>query len=314
MAGQVAVVGSANIDLVMRLPRLPRKGESVTADSFSRTFGGKGSNQAVAARRAGAEVTAVFNLGGDAEAGRLLETYREEGLDTARIRLNPGEACGTAIILVDAAGDNTIAIFPGANGSFRPEQVDEAAENLRGAALLMLQMEVADSVNRRAIEAAARGGTEVMLNFAPARPSDLRLDGSVGILVVNETEAATLTGLSVDDPAGAERAAAKLGENGHRLVIVTLGAQGCVTWEKSGEAGRHPAFPVTAADATAAGDSFCGSLGAALAAGRPLEAAIRFASAAGALCASRPGALPAVPHLREIEDFLRTGGNAIKRK
>ncbi|MDR2392175.1 MAG: PfkB family carbohydrate kinase, partial [Planctomycetota bacterium] len=167
MPGQVAVVGSANIDLVMTLPHLPRKGESVTAGSFSRTFGGKGSNQAVAARRARAGVTAVFNLGDDADAGRLLETYREEGLDVARIRLNPGEACGTAIILVDGAGDNTIAIFPGANGSFRPDQVDEAAEDLRGADLVMLQMEVADSVNRRAIELAGRGGAEVMLNFAP---------------------------------------------------------------------------------------------------------------------------------------------------
>jgi ribokinase len=153
-----------------------------------------------------------------------------------------------------------------------------------------------------------------MLNFAPARPADLRLDGSVGILVANETEAATLTGLSVGDPAEAEKAAAKLGKNGHRLVIVTLGAQGCVTWERNGGAWRHPAFPIRAVDSTAAGDSFCGALGAALAAGRPLDEAIRFASAAGALCAGRAGALPSVPYLREIEDFLRIGGNAIEGK
>ncbi|MDR1533718.1 MAG: ribokinase [Planctomycetota bacterium] len=303
MAKRVAVVGSANMDLIMRLPRLPQKGESVAGDSFSRAFGGKGANQAVAAARAGAEVTAVFNLGDDEFSRQMLAVYREEGLDTAWIRQTPGESAGVALILVDAAGDNSISVFPGANGKLTGARVAEAEKAIADSALVMLQMEVPGEANRRAIELARRHGAEVMLNFAPASHPDLELAAGSDILVVNETEAEALSGLPAASPEAGEAAAAALGKIGPRLVIVTFGDKGSLVWEKSGRVWRRPAFPVAAVDATAAGDSFCGAFAAARAEGRTLEDALGFASAAGALAASRPGALPSLPTRREIEEF-----------
>jgi ribokinase len=276
----------------------------VSAHAFARAFGGKGSNQAVAARRAGAEATGVFNLGGDDHGRELLEVWRREGLDVSLVRMDAAESTGLAMILVDAAGDNLIAVFPGANGTMTPEQAESAGAAMAEAGLVLLQMEIPDAVNRRAIELAATAGVEVMLNYAPARASSLALDSRVGILAVNETEAGILAGMAVSSPAEAETAAAKLGENGHRLVVVTLGDKGCSVWERGGGVRSYPAFPIPAVDATAAGDSFCGALGAALIEKMPLEPAVRFASAAGAVSASRPGALPSLPHRREIEEFL----------
>ena len=301
---RLLVIGSANIDLTLSLARLPEKGESVSAHAFARAFGGKGSNQAVAARRAGAPVTGVFNLGGDDHSRELMEVWRREGLDVSLVGMDASESTGMAMILVDAAGDNLIAVFPGANGTMTPEQAESAGSAMTEAGLAMLQMEIPDAVNRRAIELATAAGAEVMLNYAPARASDLALDSRVGILTVNETEAGILSGMAVSSPGEAEAAAAKLGGNGHRLVVVTLGDKGCSVWERGGGVRSYPAFPITAADATAAGDSFCGALGAALIEKMPLELAIRFASAAGAISASRPGALPSLPCRREIEDFL----------
>lgn len=303
MPGHVVVVGSANVDYILRLPRLPRKGETITGGPFSQAFGGKGSNQAFAARRAGAAVTAVFNLGGDAGGRELAEAYQAEGIDSSRIGRNPDAVCGIAVILVDDNGDNTISLCPGANAAMTAEQVDGAKDVIAGAGILMLQMEIPDAPIQRAIDLAAAAGTEVMLNYAPARTSSVVLDAKIGILVVNEVEAQTLTGLAVDNPAAAARAAEKLAGNGHRRVIVTLGANGSLLWE-NGEARHVPAFPVAAMDTTAAGDTFCGALAAALGEGKDMAEAMRFASAAGALCASRQGALPSIPRREEIEAFL----------
>lgn len=302
MPGKVVVVGSANVDYILRLPHLPRKGETVTGGPFSLAFGGKGSNQAFAARRAGAEVAAVFSLGGDAGGGELAAAYQAEGIDSTHMARNPGDVCGIAVILVDDNGDNTISLCPGANAAMTAEQVERAKDVIAAADILMLQMEIPDAPIQRAIDLAAAQGTVVMLNYAPARPSAVVLDGKIDILVVNETEAQTLTGLPVGDPASAARAAAKLAANGHRRVIVTLGANGSLLWEGGKE--RHvPAFPVAAVDTTAAGDTFCGALAAALGEGKAMPEALRFASAAGALCASRAGALPSIPRREEIEAF-----------
>jgi ribokinase len=304
MSGRITVVGSANVDFVMRLPHLPAKGESVTGGPFVQAFGGKGSNQALAARRSGGGVAAVFALGGDGYGGRLLEIYREEGLDTSRVTVHPGHSCGTGIILVDANGDNCIATALGANELLSAELVDAAEDLIGGSAIVMLQMESPDAAIRRAIDLAAKHGVEVMLNFAPARPSAVVLDASVTYLVVNETEAEGLTGIAVDTIAGADAAARKLAGNGHRTIIVPLGANGCLAFE-TGAASHYPAFAVEAIDATAAGDSFCGALAAAMAEGFPFAEAVRFASAAGAICASRMGAMPSIPVREDILGFLR---------
>lgn len=303
MPARIAMIGSANIDFVMTMPRLPERGETVSGGVFSQLFGGKGANQAVAARRAGGEVAAVASLGDDGMGRDFLALLEAEGVDTANVVLRPGVACGSALIQVEDGGDNTIAIAPGANQLLDPAQVDAAERAIAASDLVMLQMEVPDAAIARTIEICAGRGVEVMLNYAPSRRSDVRLSERQGILVVNETEACALIGC---DPRGldAEKGAATLAENGHRLVVVTLGADGCVTWE-AGVALRHPAFAITAVDTTAAGDSFCGALAVGLAEGKPLAEAVRFAQAAGALCAMGRGATPSIPRRDDIERFMR---------
>ena len=303
MSGHITVVGSANVDYVIQLPHLPQRGESVTGGPFTQSYGGKGSNQALAAKRSGANVSAVFNLGGDDNAKRLLEIYCQNGIEVSHVTLNPGHTCGVGIILVDANGDNAIATALGANALLSCSQVEQATDIIAQSKLVMLQMEVTDEVNQYTIDLAQRYGVEVMLNFAPAAPSSLRLDKSIGILVVNETEALHLTGIDASTITGAENAARKLSRNGHRIVIITLGGDGCLVFSEDSPT-HFPAFTIDAVDATGAGDTFCGAFAAALVEGRPLTEAIRFASAAGALCASRIGALPSIPLRQEIDGFL----------
>ncbi len=303
MPARIVMIGSANIDFIMRLPHLPVRGETVSGGPFSQAFGGKGSNQAVAARRAGGEVAAVVSLGGDAMGREFFDALEKEGMDMSYARRHDDVASGTAMIQVEDTGDNTIAIAPGANELLTPEVVDAAEKAVAEADMIMLQMEIPDASLVRAMDMAAKRGVEVMLNYAPCRPSGIRLSKAQTVLVVNETEAAGLTGLKVDAPADAEAAARKLAENGHRLVVVTLGANGCLTLE-GGVASHFPAFSIKAVDATAAGDSFCGALAVAVGEKMPLEKAIRFASAAGALSASRPGAVPSIPRRDEIEAFM----------
>lgn len=303
MSGKVAVVGSANVDFVMRVPFIPRKGESVNGGPFMQSFGGKGSNQALAARRAGADVAAIFNLGDDLFARALLALYREEGVNAAHVLQSAGQRCGAGIILVDDRGDNLICTSLEANGAMTAEQVDAAEGAIAAAAVLMLQMEVPDAANRKAVALARKHGVTVMLNYAPARDTDLPLDGDIGILVVNESEAENLTGMPVSGPEAAAVAAARLGARGPGTVIVTLGDQGSVVLHE-GASRHYPAIPVETVDATAAGDSYCGMLAASLAAGMELPGAVAYATAAGALCASVAGALPSIPRKEAVAAFL----------
>lgn len=303
MPGKVAVIGSANVDFVMRTPFLPRKGESVNGGPFMQSFGGKGSNQALAARRAGAEVAGVFNLGDDFFSDALMELYRSEGINVSRTRQNAGQRCGTGIILVDEAGDNLICTSLEANGTMTEEQIEAAETVIEAADVLMLQMEVPDAANRRAVALARKHGTTVLLNFAPARETELPVDADIGILVVNESEAENLTGMPVYGAEAATVAALQLAGRGPETVIVTLGSEGSVAVSR-GESRHYPAIPVEAVDATAAGDSYCGTLAACLAMGMELPVAITFATAAGALCVQVAGALPSIPRREAVEAFL----------
>ncbi len=303
MPGHVVVVGSANVDFVMRTPFIPRKGESVNAGPFVQSFGGKGSNQAIAARRAGAEVTGIFTLGDDVFSQAIMNLYRDEGIDSRYVRMNPGERCGTGIIIVDPQGDNLICTSLEANGRMTAEQVEAAEPAFREAAVLMLQMEVPDEANRMAIKLAKKHDVTVILNYAPACEPTLPLDSDIDILVVNESEAENLASMPVSGPEAAAVAALMLGAKGPGTVIITLGGQGSVVWHDGGS--RHfPPIPVEVADTTAAGDSYCGTLAATLAEGMDLPVAIAYATAAGSLCVEVEGALPSLPRREAIEAFL----------
>lgn len=307
MAHRITMIGSANVDFIMSLPHLPAVGESLTADSFTQTFGGKGSNQAIAAKRSGSDVSLIVSIGGDSLGKTLLENYRKMGFDTTNVAVHEDTSCGTCLIFFDKNGDNMLAFTRLANDLLSVEQVEKAEETIAASKILMMQMEIPEAPMVKAIELAKKHGVEVMMNYAPyMKASILRVEGNVDILVVNENEASQMLGdFPVENLESAMAAAEKLAKDGYRLTIVTLGANGSVVCEK-GATTHFPPFKVDAKDATAAGDTYCGCFATALCEGMSTADAARFASAAGALCASRVGAQPSIPTRDEIDAFTAT--------
>lgn len=296
--GRVLVVGSANMDLVVRAPRLPAAGETVLGGDLLRVPGGKGANQAVAAARAGAAVRIVAAVGADSFGRELLAALRADGVDVSAVTTLADRPSGAALIVVDATGQNQIAVAPGANAALVAACVEPALADLRPNDVVALQLEVPPETVRHACLLARRAGARTLLNAAPAIPLPADLLALVDLLVVNEGEAALLAGCP-----GPEQAAARLRQLGPGCVVVTLGQQGVLLADERGKT-RVAAHRVRVVDTTAAGDAFCGALAAALAAGADLREAAEFANAAGALAATRPGAQSSLPRRRDIEALL----------
>ena len=305
MRRPITIIGSANVDMIMRLPKLPAPGETVTGGEFFQVFGGKGANQAVAAARAARKNPCAFIacVGRDLFANPMIDAFICDQLDVSRIVRHETAPTGTALIGIDAAGENAISVAPGANACLSPAYIDSHADFIRSSAMVILQMEIPVATTRQVLKLAAAANTPVMLNYAPVVSRDLVLHSSVHILVVNETEAQQLSGLPVGNAQQAETAARKLLGNGHKIVAITLGKAGAIVADASG-ARRIPAFQANAVDTTAAGDTFCGALAVGLVEGMPLDAAARFASAASAICVSRLGAQPSIPKREEIDALL----------
>ncbi|SCZ26120.1 MULTISPECIES: ribokinase [unclassified Pseudomonas] len=302
MPAKVVVIGSLNMDLVTRAPRLPRGGETLIGESFSTIPGGKGANQAVAAARLGAEVSMVGCVGNDAYGEQLRGGLLAEGIDCLAVSVVEG-ASGVALIVVDDNSQNAIVIVAGANGALTAEVLDSVDEVLQSADVIICQLEVPDATVGHALKRARELGKIVILNPAPAShtlPADWY--ACIDYLVPNESEAAVLSGLAVDSLETAEAAAAHLIAAGAGKVIVTLGAQGLMF--ANGASFEHfPAPRVKAVDTTAAGDTFVGGFAAALASGKSEVDAIRFGQAAAALSVTRPGAQPSIPTLLEVQAF-----------
>jgi ribokinase len=299
----VVVVGSANVDFVMKMDRLPAVGETVTDALFFQSFGGKGANQAVAAARAGAETWFVACVGGDELSRSMVASWSEAGVRTGHVTEVNGVPSGAALVMVGRDGANYLSVAPGANYRMAPEHVLRALPVLARASIAVLQNEVPQSVIERTIECARAAGVRILWNYAPARHLPSELLGSADIVVVNETEASFLSGSGVRDRDSASEAARTVRTLGAASVIVTLGGQGSVICDASGIS-HVPAMPVDAVDTTAAGDVFCGALAVALAEGRSTSGAVRFASAAAAICVTRLGAQPSAPRRDEIDDLL----------
>jgi ribokinase len=301
----IVVIGSINMDLVTRTPRLPRAGETILGDADLLTIpGGKGANQAVAAARLGGAVHMVGRVGDDAFGRTLLDGLRANCVHTKHVRRTPGVASGTATILVDARGENCIVVAPGANARVSRADVDAAAPLIHRAAVVVLQLEIPLDTVAHAVRLSKRLGVPTILDPAPVPPGgvpDALYD--VDVLSPNEHEAAALASATVRDPAAL---AALLSRRGARRVALKLGKRGSLWLEGDGKPLRVPAFAVDVVDTTAAGDAFTGALAVALAEGRPPGDALRFANATGAACCRRLGAQPSLPTRAAVARLMAT--------
>ncbi|MGW2837264.1 ribokinase [Streptomyces sp. NPDC001493] len=290
---RIAVLGSINMDLVAYVARAPALGETVAGKEFRTVPGGKGANQAVAAARAGGEVTMIGAVGADAYGSQLRGGLESAGIDTRLVRTAQG-ASGTAHIVVDDSGANAIVVVPGANGTVTTLGPDER-EAAASADLLLLQLELPLSAVTEGARAAHARGVRTILTPAPVQPLPDELLDHVDLLVPNEHEAAQLSGY--EDPEAAARVLLRRVPE----VVITLGSKGCLYAARGGEPVRFPALEVTTVDTTGAGDTFVGTLAVALGEGRPVAEAVAWASSAAALCVQKPGASTSMPYRSEID-------------
>ncbi len=302
-APAIVVVGSINLDLVVRCAALPRPGQTVTGDDLQEHGGGKGANQAVAAARLGAHTTLIGRVGDDGAGQRLRAGLATEGVMVPRDLVSAAVPSGTAIIAVERGGENHILLVPGANALLTPADVERHAEHIRAAQVLLLQLEIPTPTVIVAARIARAAGVRVLLDPAPAPTLLDPALFTVALLSPNRSEVEALVGRPLPTIAAVSDAARELIARGADAVVITLGADGAVLCADG--ATRHlPTFPVDAVDATAAGDAFKAALAVRWAEGTSLDDAVRFALAAGALAASRPGAQPSLPRRAEVDALL----------
>lgn len=308
----ILVVGSMNADLVVRTPRFPKPGETISGEDLQIIPGGKGANQAVAAARQGASVAMVGRVGNDSFGPELIDNLKQNHVDASRVQTDSQAATGTATIIVDANGQNSIVLSPGGNG--RVSLADVMNVSFSEHKLLLLQLEIPIETVLSAAQHAKDSGVRVLLNPAPARSLPDELISLPDFILPNETELSLLTDQPVNDVSSAETAAKALLARGAQNVIVTLGAQGALIVNK--EQTKHiPPFKVGVVDTTAAGDGFIGGFAAKLLESNSklldkqeqaigLQNAVRYACACGALAATKFGAQPSLPTREEVEKFL----------
>ena len=307
---EIVIVGSANEDLVVRAARLPRPGETVLGGGLREFFGGKGANQAVAAHRAGGGLGVAFvgKLGSDGRGDKYADHLEAEGLDVSMLGRAKDSPTGVALIVVGPDGENLITVAPGANAHLSPADIEKAKDAIRGARVVLAQLEVPLETVEAAFRIAARAGVRTLLNPAPA-PEKLPkgLLARTDVIIPNRSEAEALTGVAIPSVEAAGAACAALRDAGAGSVVTTLGEEGAVF--SGPEGGGHLRPPgVDAADTTGAGDAFCGALAARLAEGRSLSDAVRFACAAGALACTVRGAQPSLPAGDRIESLAARMG------
>lgn len=301
MQRKIVVIGSCNTDMVISMDHLPLPGETLIGGEFFMNSGGKGANQAVAASRLGGNVSFIAKVGNDPFGKRALEQYRAEGIDVKHILTDPEQPSGVALIMVDAQGENSIAVASGANAHLTTKDINNAKEILSRADIVLMQLETPITTVEHAANVAKRSGAKVILNPAPAQPLPESLLQNLYILIANETEAEFISGTQITDMDSVARAADILCDKGVEKVVITLGSRGAFVKER-GNYHQIPGLKVKAVDATAAGDTFCGALCVALAEGKNLTEAVTFANRCAAVTVTRMGAQSSLPYRSEIEE------------
>lgn len=298
---RILVIGSSNTDMTVRSATLPKPGETVLGGDFRMGPGGKGANQAVAARLLGGEVTFVCKLGRDMFGEGASKHYESCGLDTSKI-LWSDKPSGVALITVDSKAENSIVVASGANADMTVTDIDSVADIIKSSGILLLQLEIPMNAVVHAAEIAYNAGVQVVLNPAPAAVLPAELLKCVSILIPNETEASAISGIDINNFETAAAAAERLKGMGVREVIITMGSRGSVVCD--GDCTFVPAVKVNAVDTTAAGDTFCGGVCVALSEGKDLLEAVKFATAASSIAVQRPGAQDSIPNRCEVDKLL----------
>ena len=302
-AKHIVVVGSSNMDLVAKAPRIPVTGETLTGTDFFMVPGGKGANQAVAAAKLGAEVIFVAKLGKDVFASKSLENFKSVNINTRHIEQLDNVPSGVAIIAIDDNGKNIIIVVPGANGKLAPADVDKAESDIANAAVVVAQVEVPIETVEQVAKIADKNNVPFILDPAPARPLSDELLSMIDIIKPNETEAEIITGIKVTDETSAAGAADALLAKGVKTVIITLGEKGLMLATKNSKE-MIRGNRVEAVDSTAAGDAFTGSLAYGLANGNSIKDAAIYANAVAAISVTRYGAQPSMPTKEEVDTFV----------
>jgi len=285
---RIAVVGSANVDLTTFSDKFPRPGETIFGQRFDLGFGGKGANQAVAARLCGAQVVMVAKVGNDLFGEATVKNFASLGIDTAHVRIVDGASSGVAPIFVESNGQNRIIVVKGANDLLKPADVDAAADVLKKVQTIVLQFEIPMETIAYTVQFARKNGIRCIVNPAPAQPIDAKQLNAADYLIPNETEAEVITGLPVHSIDEAKKCAAALLQQGFRKIILTLGSRGALLASPEGS-DLIPPFTVTPVDTTGAGDAFIGSFAVFLAAGLPEKEAVTRANLYAALSTTRVG-------------------------
>ncbi|HJA27310.1 MAG TPA: ribokinase [Candidatus Limosilactobacillus intestinigallinarum] len=300
MSNKVTVVGSLNVDTTLRIKRMPLPGETLAAADKTSAAGGKGANQAVAAARSGAQTAFVGQVGTDNGGEMMIKDLQDNGIDTTGIRENDQVGTGSAAILLDEDGQNSILVYGGANQQLSVDDVAAAKQQIAAADFVIAQFETPQEATLKAFQIAKENGVKTILNPAPAHQIDPALLKLTDLIIPNETESASLTGIIVTDETSMLMSAAKYAQMGVRNLIITVGAKGAFYCTQDGY-NFVPAFKVNAVDTTAAGDTFIGSLSSQL---KPdmsnIEKALVYAQRASSLAVQKMGALPSIPTHDEI--------------
>lgn len=301
MAPKIVVIGSSNTDMICRVPHIPKPGETVLGGEFLTVQGGKGANQAVAAARAGGNVTFIACVGNDLFGKQAIESYRADGIDTSCIEMVENVPTGVALINVADSGENSIAVAPGANARLTPEVAEKYREVILSANIILMQLEIPIETVYYVIRMAHEANIPVVLNPAPAQEIDPEILQRLTCITPNEHEAAVVSGIFPPDPEMVSEIAVELQLKGVRSVIITLGSKGAL-YRDGGIEEIVPGIPVKAVDTTAAGDTFNGYLVVELAKGKSLKEAISKANKAAAISVTKMGAQPSVPFSYEVDN------------